>query len=410
MITGSLQVGFHMKIKCPTRRCHASFKPWSAALMLTLLTGCGVAGFSTSVGPSRQAVQRAPAGGVIEGIRIVEFDQLIARDIEKAQSRQNFAQILGDGIPVGAVIAPGDVLNITIWEAPPATLFSTGTDFAAISSSQVSRPSTLPEFLVDASGKIAVPFAGLVLVSGRTLPEIERDIAARLAGKAHLPQVIVRRSSSANANATVVGEVNRSTIIPLTPKGERLLDALAGAGGSRQPVGKVTLQITRGQTVASMSLQDVIRDPRQNIILQPNDVVTALFQPNSFTALGATGRNAEIEFEETGVTLAQALGRIGGLQDMRADPKGVFLFRWEDPASLGSLAAGANGRDDGKIPVIYRIDMKNPATYFAAQNFAMQNRDVIYISNSPSSDFQRFVGIISGAVLPIIAADNALRN
>ena len=399
-----------MKIERLTRRRHASLKPLSAVLMLTLLSGCGVAGFSTSVGPSRQAIQRAPQGGVIQGIRVVKFDQLIARGIERAQTRQNFAQILGDGVPVGTVIAPGDALNITIWEAPPATLFSTGADFAAVSSSQVSRASTLPEFLVDASGKITVPFAGLVPVSGRTLSEIERDIAARLAGKAHLPQVIVRRSISANANATVVGEVNRSALIPLTPKGERLLDALAAAGGSRQPIGKVTLQITRGQTVASMSLQDVIRDPRQNIILQPNDVITALFQPNNFTALGATGRNAEIEFEETGITLAQALGRIGGLQDMRADPKGVFLFRWEDPTSLGALAAGANARYDGKIPVIYRIDMKNPATYFAAQDFAMQNKDVIYISNSPISDFQRFVSIIAGTVLPIVAADNALRN
>ena len=79
-----------MKIERLTRRRHASLKPLSAVLMLTLLSGCGVAGFSTSVGPSRQAIQRAPQGDVIQGIRVVEFDQLIASGIERAQTRQNF--------------------------------------------------------------------------------------------------------------------------------------------------------------------------------------------------------------------------------------------------------------------------------------------------------------------------------
>jgi polysaccharide export outer membrane protein len=69
-----------------------------------------------------------------------------------------------------------------------------------------------------------------------------------------------------------------------------------------------------------MPLIEIIRDPRQNIHLRSGDVVTALFQSNSFTALGASGRNEEIDFEAQGITLAQALGRIGGLQDMRFGP------------------------------------------------------------------------------------------
>ena len=91
----------------------------------------------------------------------------------------------------------------------------------------------------------------------------------------------------------------------------------------------MTIEINRDGTVQRMAARDVVRDPRQNIILRSGDVVTALYQPYSFTVMGATGKNDEIHFEGVGVTLAQALGRIGGLQDMRADPRGVFLFRWE---------------------------------------------------------------------------------
>ncbi|WP_434782160.1 MAG: hypothetical protein WJ306_07920 [Ferrovum myxofaciens] len=52
-----------------------------------------------------------------------------------------------------------------------------------------------------------------------------------------------------NTTATVVGEVSANIRMPLTAQGERLLDALAAAGGAKQPVDKTTLQITRGNVV-----------------------------------------------------------------------------------------------------------------------------------------------------------------
>jgi hypothetical protein len=136
------------------------------------------------------------------------------------------------------------------------------------------------------------------------------------------------------SNVTVVGEVGRSDLVPLTPKGERLLDAIALAGGVKQAVNKITLQISRQGLVKTMALDRVIQDPTQNIRLNPGDVITAFYQPFSFTALGASGKNDEINFEAPGISLTQALGRIGGVQDSRADVKGVFVFRFEEPDAI----------------------------------------------------------------------------
>ena len=127
--------------------------------------------------------------------------------------------------------------------------------------------------------------------AGRTLAQIERDIVGRLRGKANAPQAIVRISRNATATVTVVGEVANAARQPLTPRGERLLDALALAGGTRQPVDKMTVQLTRGDVVRTMALQEVIQNPRHNVVLQRDDIVTAIFQPFSFTVLGAAGRN-----------------------------------------------------------------------------------------------------------------------
>jgi len=160
---------------------------------------------------------------------------------------------------------------------------------------------------------------------------------ARLRGRAHLPQAIVRLSRNATANVTVLGDVKAPQRIPLTPRGERLLDAIAQAGGTNQALDRITIQISRGSVVQRMPAADVIRDSKQNIVLEKDDIITAFYQPYSFTVLGAAGRNDEIRFEGVGLTLSQALGRIGGLQGDRADPKGVFLFRWELPQVLGQI-------------------------------------------------------------------------
>ena len=372
-------------------------------------SGCSSLGLSTAVGPSRSDINSARHSDDVTGVHVVDLTNEMARSLDNARLRDSFADAIGNAQPVGTVVGTGDAIDITIWEAPPAALFSTSAlDARAMSSAQVSRGSTFPEFLIGPSGHISVPFAGEIPAAGRTLSEIESDIVSHLRGKAHQPQVMVRLVRNATATVTVVGDVGGSVRLPLSPKGERLLDALAAAGGTRQPVGKTTIQITRDGVVRSMPLRDIIRDPRQNIVLKTDDVITVLFQPLSFTVLGAAGRNAEVDFEETGVTLAQAMGRIGGLQDMRADPKGVFIFRWEDPAYLKGTSSETPSGPHGKVPVIYRIDMKKPETYFAAQAFEMRDKDVVFITNSPMAEFQRFMGIISSTILPVATVNTIL--
>ncbi|GAO54879.1 polysaccharide biosynthesis/export family protein [Novosphingobium sp. MD-1] len=344
------------------------------------------------------------------GIEVVDLNDAAARRVLATTERSYFAESLGDGYVVGAVVGSGDVVDIGIWEAPPAVLFgSAGGDARLSSSNSTARGTTLPEQMVGRDGMLNVPFVGQVRAAGRTTQEIAREIDRRLVGKAHQPQTIVRIIRNANNNVTVVGDVSSSGRVQLTAKGERLLDVLAAVGGVKQPVGKMTIQITRGDRLASMALETVIREPRQNIRLQPDDVVTALFQPFSFTALGATTRNEEVPFEGTGINLVQALGRVAGLQDSRADVKGVFIFRFEDPAAIDPvLAAGARSTPDGKIPVIYRVNLKDPATFFVAQSFPIRNHDVLYVSNAPLADIQKFVNVISSTILPAATAATIL--
>ncbi len=345
-------------------------------------------------------VQDAPKAQNDSGIQIVDVNDAVARRLLAGQKQSLFSETFKASAHSGYVIGAGDVLEVSIWEAPPAALFGSGLMDPRMGPA-TTRVTAFPEQMVNSDGTINIPFAGQIPASGRSPQQIEAEIVRRLKGKANLPQVLVRVIHNNTANVTVVGEVTSSTRMPLTARGERLLDALAAAGGVRQPVNKMTLQLTRGDQVQALPLETIIRDPKQNIVLQPGDVITSLFQPLSFTVLGATGKNEEMNFEAQGISLAQALARAGGLQDTRADAQGVFIFRFESPSAMDLGGKTPNMTPEGKIPVIYRVNLKDPATFFVAQSFPIQNKDVLYVSNAPAAELQKFLNIVVSALYPV---------
>ena len=369
------------------------------------LSGCvNSSSWLATSGPTRTKVSSGESS-LQASIQVITVSDSVARRVIQAGNQGQFFDTFGDHALAEIVVGAGDVIEVSVWEAPPAVLFGT----LAVDPSGglgTTRQTAFPEQMVAADGTISVPFCGPVSVAGRTPRQIEGDIATRLQGKANQPQVLVQVTHNVTSNVTVVGEVSQSLRMPLTAKGERVLDALAAAGGTRNPLDKTTIQLSRGGEVLGMPLARVIRDPKQNIVLQRDDVVTALFQSNSFTALGASNRNEEINFEAQGISLAQALGRIGGLTDTRADARGVFVFRFENPAALVDEGKGLPRTPDGRVPVIYRADLKDPATFLIAQNFPVRDKDVIYISNAGSADLFKFLNVLTSSVFTISVFKN----
>ena len=374
----------------------------SGVVSALLLGGCtSTSSFLSSSGPTTSGVNDSKQINESNAIQIVDVNDNVARRLVDANKQAKFSEAFGAKTSSSYFVGAGDSIEVSIWEAPPATLFGSGLSDSKAGAS-TSRVSTFPEQVVQSNGMINIPFAGQITAAGKSLQEIENEIIKRLHGKANQPQVLVRLTRNTSANVTVVGEVTNSARMPLSPRGERLLDALAAAGGVRQPVNKMTMQVTRGDVVRSMPLERVILDPKQNIVLQPGDVITAMYQPLSFTVLGATGKNEEQNFEAQGISLAQALARAGGLQDARADAQGVFIFRFEDQDAV-EWKSKPNITPDGKVPVIYRVDLKNPATFFVAQGFPIRNKDVLYVSNAPAAEMQKFLNILTSTIFTVTA-------
>ncbi len=362
-----------------------------------ILNGCS--SFISSSGPSRSQVNGVDDSDAIKGIQIVDVDNKVARQLLESRKLNLFSEVFDAKPRSQYLVGPGDVIEVLMWEAPPKALFI-----------GESSTATLPPQMVTDKGEINIPFAGQVKVAHMTTHKIEQEIVKRLRGKANQPQVMVRIVSNNTANVTVVGDVTQSRQLPLTYRGERLLDALAAAGGVKQEVNKTTLQLTRGTQVQSLPLDTIIRDPRQNIPLMPGDIITSLYKSFSFTVLGAAGHNAEVNFEAQGITLAQALARSGGLSDNRADAEGVYIFRFEKPKAMDFGERKIYLTPEGRVPVVYKIDMKDPSTFFVAQSFPIEHGDVLYVANSSQAQLQKFLNLVQSVAISTLGIINLEKN
>jgi polysaccharide export outer membrane protein len=125
--------------------------------------------------------------------------------------------------------------------------------------------------------------------------------------------------------------------------------------------------------------------------------------PQSFTVFGATGANTQINFTAEHMTLVEALAKSGGLQDQRSDPAGVFLFRYEPPPVINALGRPQLGTGpEGTTPAVYRLDLSDARSYFLAQRFPVQDKDIIYVANADLNELQKFFSLLNTLTGPVI--------
>lgn len=375
-------------------------------LLITALSGCqAISNWQPASGPSKRIIEQQ-VDTADTGLTIIDIDNQITHWTADVSPNRRFSDYFRTSSGFNNTINAGDVVDVSIWEAPPALLFGSASDIATLTGSKEVK---LPEQMVDNRGQITIPFVGKLVVSGKTPQQVQDMIVKGLHKKANNPSAVVRIAKNNTADITIIGEVNNSTRMPLTGKGERLLDAIAAAGGTKHPSSRVTIQLNRRGQSVEMPFDKVMSDPAQNVLLQKGDVVAVHYQTKSFTVLGAVAKNDEISFETGGISLMQALARAGGLNDSRADARGVFIFRQESINVLNAeqyQALPPEFRRQSIVPVIYRLNLKDPINYIVAQNFAVKDKDLIYVSNAPAVEFRKFVTLIGQGAFIINTIDN----
>ena len=353
-----------------------------------------------SAGPSRDAVFDA-AGRTDAPFALVEINETVINALAHWPGPSLFARF---GDYRGAVeqrIGIGDSVSVTIYEAAAGGLFSNPSTSPM---SPGARTAVIPEQVVARDGSITVPYAGRVSVVGKTPPEVEAAIVERLEGKAIEPQAIVTLSKSLGSSVTLNGEISLGSRVPLNTRGDRLLDVIATGGGTHVPVEETFLELSRGNRTARVPMQALLADPRENIFARPGDTLTIIRYPLTFTAVGATLKNAVVPFQASSLSLAEAVAKAGGLIDERADPEGVFVLRYEAAGLAREYPLPAAFRHQALVPVAYHINMREPGSLLLSRRFQIHDKDILFVSNSPVNELAKVLAVVNLVASPVYSA------
>jgi polysaccharide export outer membrane protein len=370
-------------------------------LLATILVGCGLP-------------QAGPAGWDIRN-GLSKTPESIPYALVKVSP--DVLGILADGLPRFAREFPerkapaeikfgiGDVVSVTIFEAAAGGLF-----IPAEASVRPGNFVTLPNQNVDTSGNISIPYAGAIRAAGQTPSQVEADIVNRLKNRAIEPQAVVALVDQRTSLISVLGEVNAPSRFPANAAGDRILDAIARAGGPKGQGFDTWVMLERNGKRDTIPFGALVYEPVNNVWALPNDTIYVYREPQTFVAFGATGQQGQFNFEAWRISLAESVGKAGGLNDQLADAGDVFLYRGEPPEVAAKLGVDVTQFSTPLIPIVYEVNFRDPSGYFLATKFQMRNKDVLYISNAPAVEIakalQYFRLIVATANDPMVAATN----
>ena len=335
-----------------------------------------------------------------EGFSLTPIDPAVLQRLAAgANPDETRLSTLGEAGPVD-MLGPGDVLQISIYEVG-AALFSGRSGGAIAPGGGFAPPSgsgeTLPPVTIGRDGAITLPWTGRLMAVGKTPDALAVEIAHALSGKSQDPQVLVAVKQNLANTIMVMGDVKSPGRLALSLAGERLLDAVAMAGGPANVAQDTVVQLSRGHRVASARLAAIATGSPEDASLRPGDRISVAYEPRSFTVFGATGKVSEVPFQSPRVSLAEAIARVGGPDDRQADASAVYVFRYEPAASDGTPLVDAK-------PVAYKLDLLEARSYFLAQGFEMRPRDVIYIANARANQPTKLIQILNLFFSPIYTA------
>ena len=354
-------------------------------LALALTASVGACSTLPRDGPSNRAIMGAASADADASFALIDLDYAVSERIKQA-APPALGSLAGAGSNAPTdLIQVGDTLDVAIFE-PGGALFGGS---SASKGAPGTATQSLPALVVNRDGTVTIPFAGSVRVAGLTPRQAEQAIHRALVGKVVSPQVVVAVPQSPSNGVTVLGSVKAPGRVPISANSNTILDVVAAAGGADGPPENILVTITRGDRTVSAPLVSVYRDAGENIRLSRGDQVNLISRPRRFSSFGALGKINLTDMPTGDLTLTGALSSLGGLDPNAANARSVLVFRFERPEVARALGVTLPETRKG-VPLIYRLNLAEPAGFFTANNFVVQAEDVVYVPRADSAELRKF--------------------
>ena len=280
------------------------------------------------------------------------------------------------------LIASGDKISLVIWDPQNNSLIA----------AEGQRSVALPNLTVSPEGTLFVPYVGNVEVRGKTPSQVRSEIETALAPTVPSAQVQLTVEVGRLNSVDLVTGVGRAGTYPLMDRNTTILSLIAQSGGISTNLRNPLVRLIRGGKTYEIRAESLFSDASKNVLMKGGDKVFVEEDRRFFTTLGAAGREELIYFDREDVSAMEALSRVGGLVDARADPKGILVLRNYKPSHLR-----ADGSGPQKTQVVFTIDLTSAAGLFAARAFKINPEDTILVTESPVVAASSIMGLIGSA-------------
>lgn len=338
---------------------------------LSMLSACAPASVSFPIGQKSQAEIVAETDVDIIRLSPSNIDSFSKQRLGPEATKLPAAQVSEYRI------GPGDVLSIFVFDHP-----------------ELAVPSTLPGsgFVVRSDGSMAYPFLLSVTAGGKTVEELRLEMALGLAKFLNAPQIDVRVQSFNSQRVVVAGEVARPSTLSLDTNPKTLLQAINDAGGLSPTADPRAITVRRGAKSYTVDLAAYMSGQvsGNNPFVTDGDLISVpRLKASEAYLLGEISAPAAVDLSRDVISVTQAITRQGGIDQGRADARGVFVFR-----------------NVGNRVTVYQIDVTSPMGLLLGTRFELEPQDVVYITTRPLMRWNDTISLL----LPTVGAVNAAQS
>jgi polysaccharide export outer membrane protein len=191
----------------------------------------------------------------------------------------------------------------------------------------------------------------------------------------------------------LVGEVNRPGVLPLNDVPLTIADAISLSGGLTENAYKSGVNVSRDGKVHEIDLKALYdhADSTQNLALKHGDIVNVLDRSQQKVfVMGEVKTPKSVEIINGHLTLAAALGEVGGFNQNSANSGGIYVVR---------------GTKKDK-PEIFHLDASYATGMLLAERFEMQAQDVVFVDAAGISQWNRVISQLLPSISIIGIADS----
>jgi polysaccharide export outer membrane protein len=280
------------------------------------------------------------------------------------------------------LIGPGDVIQVIVWDHPELTIPAGSFRDAETSGQQVGE-----------DGYMYYPYVGMIKAEGMNVAALRDVLTSRLSRYIQNPQLDVRVVGFRSKRVYVVGEVQTPGVLPLNDLPMTIADAISLSGGLTPAAWKSGANVSRNGKVYEINLKALYdyADSTQNLMLKHGDIVNVLDRSQQKVfMMGEVRTPGSVEIMNGELTLAAALGEVGGFNQNTANPSAIYVIRGSD-------------RDD---PQIFHLDAQFATGMLLADRFDMQAQDIVFVDAAGVSQWNRVVSQLLPSITVIGVANS----